>query len=216
MRVASTLSQVLVHAKCHEPRFRIVIPSACRYRFRPYGVASPHFSYWPRPASRPGGPSRQEKVEERSNATGEAFDAAGGPPARDLAGGAVPPTGCVTPLARCDGIAPRGVPALSGGQRRAGRGQYEKCGLGEEDEAGDGHDPEGGAGQKPGQEGPGSHRSVTRKGLCPPAWIGAMRGVPAGRFDRVGHVPLHTMQVDRAASLQAAMWQRRDNAMSKL
>ncbi len=92
-------------------------------------VRSPHFSYWPRPASRPGGASRQEKVEERSTATVEAFDAAGGPPGRDPEGGAVPPTGCVTPLARCDGIAPRGVPALSGGQRRAGRGQYEKGGL---------------------------------------------------------------------------------------
>ncbi|MEE8272800.1 MAG: hypothetical protein V3R98_13885 [Alphaproteobacteria bacterium] len=33
------------------------------------------------------------------------------------------------PLARCDGIAPRGVPALSARQRRADRGHYEKCGL---------------------------------------------------------------------------------------
>ncbi|MEE8270551.1 MAG: hypothetical protein V3R98_02300 [Alphaproteobacteria bacterium] len=32
---------------------------------------------------------------------------------RDPQGGAVPPTGCVTPLARCGGIAPRGFSALS-------------------------------------------------------------------------------------------------------
>ncbi len=46
-------------------------------------ATSPHFSYWPRSASRPGGPSRQEKAEERSSDTVEAFDAAGGPPGRD-------------------------------------------------------------------------------------------------------------------------------------
>ena len=49
---------------------------------------SSHFSYWPRPASRPSGPIRQEKVEERSNATVEAFDEAGGPPERDPQGAA--------------------------------------------------------------------------------------------------------------------------------
>ncbi len=67
---------------------------------------SPYFSPWPRSASRPGGPSRQEKAEESSNATVEAFDEAGGPSRRDVhiwkeARGAVPQTGCVESLARC-------------------------------------------------------------------------------------------------------------------
>ncbi len=35
----------------------------------------------------PGGPSRREKAEERSSATGEALDAAGGPSGRDPEGG---------------------------------------------------------------------------------------------------------------------------------
>ncbi|MEE8272259.1 MAG: hypothetical protein V3R98_11085, partial [Alphaproteobacteria bacterium] len=40
----------------------------------------------------PGGPSRLEKAEERSGATVEAFDEAGGPPGRDPQGGAVAQT----------------------------------------------------------------------------------------------------------------------------
>ncbi len=96
--------------------------------------ASPHFSNRSRSASGPGGPSRQEKAEERSNATVEAFDAAGGPPGRDaqyleVGGGAVAPTGGVTPLARWICIARRGVPAVSAGRRRVDRGQCEKCAL---------------------------------------------------------------------------------------
>ncbi|MEE8271282.1 MAG: hypothetical protein V3R98_06075, partial [Alphaproteobacteria bacterium] len=39
-----------------------------------------------------GGASRQEKAEERSIATVEAFDAVGRPPGRDPQGGAVAPT----------------------------------------------------------------------------------------------------------------------------
>ena len=52
-------------------------------------------------------------------------------PGRDPSGGAVRPTGCVEPLARCPRIARRGSPALSAGQRRAGHGPGEKCRLGQ-------------------------------------------------------------------------------------
>ena len=95
--------------------------------------ASLHFSYWSWSASRPAGPIRQESAEERSSATVEALDAAGGPAGRDPKGrrcrvDRVRQTAC--PM-RC--IAPRGLPALSTRQRRADRDQYEKCRLERDD-----------------------------------------------------------------------------------
>ena len=92
------------------------------------------------PASHPGVRSARSGPKTVSGNTVEARDAAGRTPGRDPKGGALRPTGFVETLARCPRIvrsrargtrdALRAAPALSAGERRAGRDIAENSGLG--------------------------------------------------------------------------------------
>ena len=93
-------------------------------------MASPHFSPWSRPASRPGVRSARSGPKSVAGTTVDARDARGRALGRDPKGGAFRPTECVKPLARCTTSRYAAFLLCRPGKRRADHDPGEKCGLG--------------------------------------------------------------------------------------